>query len=134
MSSSLGFNLSWLAVINILFFVPSVEAIVNYPYVLMIIPTNKAPLRDQHQYHHQHQESPESATLSNNGIFFLADDQDLHLQSLSYQPLVKKHLIDKGLTFSSPLLYCCALLPSCESLDRTGGTQYQCHGRKPTLW
>ena len=34
-----------------------------------------------------------------NVVFFLTDDQDVHLESLSYQPLVKKHLIDKGLTY-----------------------------------
>ncbi|KAL8820049.1 MAG: hypothetical protein Q9223_001655 [Gallowayella weberi] len=34
-----------------------------------------------------------------NIVFFLTDDQDLHLNSLHYQPFVKKHLIDQGLTF-----------------------------------
>jgi arylsulfatase A-like enzyme len=34
-----------------------------------------------------------------NIVFFLTDDQDVQLESLSYQPLVKKHLIDKGLTY-----------------------------------
>lgn len=34
-----------------------------------------------------------------NVVFILTDDQDVHLDSLSYQPLVKKHLIDNGLTF-----------------------------------
>ena len=33
-----------------------------------------------------------------NVVFILTDDQDVHLGSLSYQPFVKKHLIDKGLT------------------------------------
>lgn len=32
-------------------------------------------------------------------VFILTDDQDVHLDSLSYQPLVKKYLIDNGLTF-----------------------------------
>ncbi|AEO60121.1 hypothetical protein MYCTH_2095444 [Thermothelomyces thermophilus ATCC 42464] len=31
-----------------------------------------------------------------NIVFILTDDQDLHLQSLDYLPLIKKHLIDKG--------------------------------------
>ncbi|KAK4124278.1 Arylsulphatase [Parathielavia appendiculata] len=31
-----------------------------------------------------------------NIVFILSDDQDLHLQSLDYLPLIKKHLIDKG--------------------------------------
>lgn len=40
-------------------------------------------------------------TISNrpNVVFILTDDQDVHLDSLSYQPLVKKYLIDNGLTF-----------------------------------
>ena len=38
-------------------------------------------------------------TRKPNVVFFLTDDQDVHLESLSYQPLVKKHLIDKGLTY-----------------------------------
>lgn len=55
----------------------------------------------QHQRHHEYKlpGSPKAATPSANIIFFLADDQDLHLESLSYQPLVKKHLIDEGVTF-----------------------------------
>ncbi|KAK3346163.1 alkaline-phosphatase-like protein [Lasiosphaeria hispida] len=31
-----------------------------------------------------------------NIIFILTDDQDLHLDSLNYTPLIKKHLIDQG--------------------------------------
>lgn len=79
---------------------------VTYPYDNLHV---QSPLRDQHggQPHqhqnqhdeHQHHESPETATPSTNVIFFLADDQDLHLESLSYQALVKKHLVDEGLTF-----------------------------------
>ena len=34
-----------------------------------------------------------------NIIFFLTDDQDAHLDSLSYQPFVQQHLIEQGLTF-----------------------------------
>lgn len=34
-----------------------------------------------------------------NVVFILTDDQDVHLGSLSYQPLLKKYLIDNGLTF-----------------------------------
>lgn len=32
-------------------------------------------------------------------VIFLTDDQDVRLDSLLYQPLVKKHLTDEGLTF-----------------------------------
>lgn len=31
-----------------------------------------------------------------NIVFILTDDQDLHLQSLDYLPLIKKHLVDQG--------------------------------------
>ena len=31
-----------------------------------------------------------------NVILILTDDQDLHMQSLDYMPLLKKHLIDEG--------------------------------------
>lgn len=31
-----------------------------------------------------------------NIVFILTDDQDLHMQSLDYVPLIKKHLIDQG--------------------------------------
>ena len=48
-------------------------------------------------------ESDEQAPLAKgvrpNVVFFLTDDQDVHLGSLSYQPLVKKHLIDNGLSY-----------------------------------
>lgn len=31
-----------------------------------------------------------------NVVFILTDDQDVHLDSLEYMPLVKKHLLDQG--------------------------------------
>lgn len=31
-----------------------------------------------------------------NIVFILTDDQDLHMESLSYMPLVQKHLINRG--------------------------------------
>lgn len=31
-----------------------------------------------------------------NIVFVLTDDQDLHMQSLDYLPLIKKHLINEG--------------------------------------
>lgn len=34
-----------------------------------------------------------------NIVLFLTDDQDVHLDSLAYQPWVRHHLIEKGLTF-----------------------------------
>ena len=44
--------------------------------------------------------SPSSSAQSRpNIVFFLTDDQDVHLDSLAYQPAVHRHLIDQGLTF-----------------------------------
>lgn len=34
-----------------------------------------------------------------NVVFILTDDQDVHLSSLDYMPLVKKHLLDQGTNF-----------------------------------
>ncbi|KAK6219247.1 hypothetical protein LQW54_002235 [Pestalotiopsis sp. IQ-011] len=34
-----------------------------------------------------------------NIVFILTDDQDLHMQSLDYMPLVQKHLIDQGTSY-----------------------------------
>lgn len=34
-----------------------------------------------------------------NIVFILTDDQDLHMNSLDYMPLLQKHLIDKGTLF-----------------------------------
>lgn len=34
-----------------------------------------------------------------NVVFILTDDQDLHLDSLSYMPYLKKHLLDQGVFF-----------------------------------
>lgn len=36
-----------------------------------------------------------------NIVFILTDDQDVHLQSLDYMPLVRKHLIEQGTYFSN---------------------------------
>lgn len=35
-----------------------------------------------------------------NFVFIITDDQDLLLDSLEYQPLLKKHITDQGTTFS----------------------------------
>jgi hypothetical protein len=40
-------------------------------------------------------EQPSSAARPNI-VFVLTDDQDLHMNSLDYVPLIKKHLIEKG--------------------------------------
>jgi arylsulfatase A-like enzyme len=43
-----------------------------------------------------------------NIIFILTDDQDLHMDSLSYMPHLKKHITDKGTTFQNH--YCTVAL------------------------
>lgn len=35
-----------------------------------------------------------------NVLFILTDDQDLHMNSLDYMPHLKKHLIDRGTSFT----------------------------------
>ncbi|KAK7752482.1 hypothetical protein SLS62_005635 [Diatrype stigma] len=41
-------------------------------------------------------EATTSSSKKPNIVFVLTDDQDLHMQSLDYMPLVKKHLLDQG--------------------------------------
>ncbi|ORY55835.1 arylsulfatase precursor [Pseudomassariella vexata] len=41
-----------------------------------------------------------AASTKPNFVFIMTDDQDLHLSSLDYQPLIKKHLTDEGTTFN----------------------------------
>lgn len=43
-----------------------------------------------------------------NIVFFLTDDQDLHMDSLAYMPYLKKHITDHGLSFQSH--YCTVAL------------------------
>jgi N-acetylglucosamine-6-sulfatase len=40
--------------------------------------------------------SPAETGKRPNVVFILTDDQDLHMDSLDYMPLVQKHLIDQG--------------------------------------
>ena len=47
-----------------------------------------------------------------NIIFFLTDDQDVHLDSLAYQPFVQRHLIDQGLRFTRHFCTVALCLPS----------------------
>lgn len=43
---------------------------------------------------------PGPETRRPNVVFILTDDQDVHLDSLEYMPLVRKHLIEKGTQFT----------------------------------
>jgi hypothetical protein len=55
-------------------------------------------------------ENPTQPTTRPNIIFLLTDDQDLHLDSLNYLPLVKKHLTDQGTFYSKhycTIAICC---------------------------
>jgi N-acetylglucosamine-6-sulfatase len=47
-----------------------------------------------------------------NFIFIITDDQDLRLGSLDYQPLVKKHFVEQGLTFEK---HYCTVSQCCPS-------------------
>lgn len=63
-----------------------------------------------------------------NIVFILTDDQDLHMDSLSYMPQLKKHLIDRGTSFARH--YCTVALccPSRVSLW-TGKAARECGKR-----
>jgi arylsulfatase A-like enzyme len=51
-----------------------------------------------------------------NIVFVLADDQDLQLDSLSYMPLVQKHLIDQGTFYKRHFCTSAVCCPSRASL------------------
>ncbi|OAQ93745.1 arylsulfatase [Purpureocillium lilacinum] len=51
-----------------------------------------------------------------NFIFIMTDDQDLHLNSLDYQPLLKKHFTDKGTFFKKHFCTVSLCCPSRVSL------------------
>lgn len=59
---------------------------------------------------------PGAAQRRPNLVFIMSDDQDLHMDSLSYMPLLKKHMVDQGLSFTRH--YCTVALccPSRASL------------------
>jgi hypothetical protein len=53
---------------------------------------------------------PTQPTTKPNIIFLLTDDQDLHLDSLNYMPLLKKHLLDQGTFYTKhycTIAICC---------------------------
>jgi arylsulfatase A-like enzyme len=43
---------------------------------------------------------PDRETRRPNVVFILTDDQDVHLDSLEYMPLLRKNLIEKGTQFT----------------------------------
>lgn len=65
----------------------------------------------------EHEQQPLTADRHRpNIVFILTDDQDIHMDSLSYMPLLQQHLIDRGTTFTKH--YCTVALccPSRASL------------------
>lgn len=53
-----------------------------------------------------------------NIVFIITDDQDLHLGSLDYQPVVQRELVEKGTTFSQHYVTVAKCCPSRASLLR----------------
>ncbi|KAK3321998.1 alkaline-phosphatase-like protein [Apodospora peruviana] len=51
-----------------------------------------------------------------NIVFILTDDQDLHMRSLDYLPLIKKHLIDRGTSYKRHFCTTALCCPSRVSL------------------
>ena len=45
-------------------------------------------------------QQPLVVTKKPNFVFILTDDQDLHMESLEYMPLLKKYIADQGTTYS----------------------------------
>lgn len=70
----------------------------------------------------EHRQAPLAASGSSNTagrpniVFILTDDQDLHMQSLDYMPLVKKHLLDRGTFFKRHFCTTAICCPSRVSL------------------
>ena len=63
--------------------------------------------------------TPSSSSASKpqpNIVFIITDDQDLHMQSLDYMPLVKKHLLDEGTFYSRHFCTIALCCPSRVSL------------------
>ncbi|KAL4794754.1 arylsulfatase [Aspergillus venezuelensis] len=58
----------------------------------------------------------QSASKPPNFLFIMTDDQDLKLDSLSYMPLVAKHMQDKGMSFDNHFVTTALCCPSRVSL------------------
>ena len=55
---------------------------------------------NHHQQHVLQPGSVDGSASRPNIVFILTDDQDLHMNSLDYVPLIKKHIIDRGTLFT----------------------------------
>jgi hypothetical protein len=53
-----------------------------------------------HGFSNTNSRSAKTIGTQPNVVFILTDDQDVHLESLSYMPLLKKHMQDEGTTFT----------------------------------
>jgi hypothetical protein len=60
--------------------------------------------------------TPAAKTKAPNVVFILTDDQDLHLDSLSYMPLLKQHIFDEGTFFQRHFCTIAVCCPSRVSL------------------
>lgn len=66
--------------------------------LLAAVVVNATATPDQQTINSKH--VPGRGTGRPNVVFILTDDQDVHLDSLEYMPLVRKHLIEKGTQFT----------------------------------
>jgi arylsulfatase A-like enzyme len=62
------------------------------------------------------QDTSKVSTSRPNIVFILTDDQDLHLGSLDYTPLTRKHLLDEGTFYSRHFVTIAVCCPSRVSL------------------
>lgn len=67
--------------------------------------------------------------LKNHGrpniVVVITDDQDLHMDSLNYMPLLKKHITDHGTFFKRH--YCSTAVLSSNFVDWTKCSQHERH-------
>ncbi len=74
------------------------------------------PLRQDEYAAKASSSSSSPSSRKPNIIFILTDDQDLHMQSLDYLPLVKNHLIDRGTLYKRHFCTTAVCCPSRVSL------------------
>jgi hypothetical protein len=82
----------------------------------LLLFTTYAIASDQQQFPILHPEAPPTTSTRPNIVFILTDDQDLHLNSLDYTPLTKKHLLDRGTFYSRHYVTVALCCPSRVSL------------------
>lgn len=79
-----------------------------------------------------------SAALKDNNrpniLFIFTDDQNLHMNSLDYMPMLQKHWPERDFV-KAPLLHDLTMLPIARKpLDGPLLAQHQQHRHRPSVW